>query len=326
MADLNLDLIIPPPPPPPPGGGNYGWRPPMRDRPRFDAERANAMPIVIAVVLSLVLLILFLWFFLSPRLFSRRHRPPHTPLDMEDAYFVDENVRTRPPHINGAVDDDSSTTTEFKDTKNTQTPSTVASPPPAYSACPNSPHGMDNALPFFTRLTRGSGGSRRGYPYPYARPQRSFRHLLGGVQHMLTRSVSAPLPISKPIPHPESPLPGHDILATSNSTSNANIPTQQEHEETTALRPGVAPLSVSANTLHPPSIYLPSPSQAVVYNANPNINSRDSLSRSSSDSRFLSTQRFSANFGFGWAAHSSTGAGTAERDVSVTSSNIGIAF
>lgn len=257
---------------------------------------------VITLVLSIIIFILFLWFFVSPLFFNRSRPPPPRPIDVEDAYFVDENIRTRPPHIPGPLCASLNTYRAINTQKPTSPPLSVASPPPAYTSCPTSLTRTDGAFPFFSRLatSESTGSAHRGYQQHH----RSFRNMFGA-QNVLPRSFSAPLPISKPIPHPEHPLPGPDILAGSLVNSR-----KASGPETTILRPCAAPHAVSDSTLHPPAIYLPS--QAVVHNV------RDTLCRSFSEGgpRFP-VGRFSARSG----RRTISG-----QDISITSSKIGLAF
>ena len=125
----------------------------------------------------------------------------------------------------------------------------IASPPPAYSWGPSLPSypGSISARPFFSRSNSNSstGGMQR---------RSSFRRLLDALPR-LSRSASAPLVISKPIPLPEFPLPGPEVL------------TESDARRTTVVHPPAAPSrSVSDSMLHPPTAYLPAPSQAVVHN------------------------------------------------------------
>ncbi|CAA7261211.1 unnamed protein product [Cyclocybe aegerita] len=71
----------------------------------------------------------------------------------------------------------------------------------------------------------------------------------------LSRKPTARLKISKPIPHPEGPLPGPRL----------SIESLPPGPRTTFVRPCVAPHYVTGSILHPPAIFLPSPSQAVIY-------------------------------------------------------------
>ncbi|KAF8196093.1 hypothetical protein BJ912DRAFT_127003 [Pholiota molesta] len=298
MADPSVSLYMPPP-----GPGNYGWRPALHNGARFGDGRMS-MPIVIALVLSIIIFILFLWFFLSPLVLNRsRLHPPPRPIDVEDAYFIDENIRTPPPHIPGLLCGSLNTHRVINTHKSTSPPLSIASPPPAYTPRPASPSKTDSTFPFLSRLStsRSTGSAQR---------HRSFRNIFGA-QHALPRSPSAPLPwpISKPIPHPEHPLPGPDVLPDPPEGSRSR---KASRPDTTLLRPCAAPHAVSDSTLHPPAIYLPS--QAVVHNV------RDTLCRSFSEGESL------ARFPVGRFSARSGRRTTSGQDISITSSKIGLAF
>lgn len=165
----------------------------------------------------------------------------------------------------------------------------VASPPPAYSWGPSLPSYPGSVRPFFSRSHSTAGGVQR---------RSSFRRLLDALPR-LTRSASAPLVISKPIPLPEFPLPGPEVL------------TESDARRTTVVHPPAALWrSVSDSMLHPPTAYLPAPCQAVVHNGNARP-----LTVSQRSSDYLSASCRCSQF-----------PGAADWDASVASSRIGLAL
>lgn len=129
---------------------------------------------------------------------------------------------------------------------------TLMTPPPAYTAgrARQMYPSPSDAHTFPTRCAPGSGR---------ASASGSLRRLFN-----LARSASAPPVISKPIPLPESPLPGPDInVVEIQRISRAS--SMDPLTERTIIHPCTAPRSVSASMLHFPELYIPAPSQAVVH-------------------------------------------------------------
>ncbi|KAF8957820.1 hypothetical protein BDZ97DRAFT_75887 [Flammula alnicola] len=106
------------------------------------------MPIVITLILSVILFILLLWFFLSPS-FLRKDRSTSSlpqPIDLEDLYFVDENVKHYNQRPRNALVCDPD---QLDDT---------LSPPPAYASRPNS--SAQESLPFFHKSSTADPRSK----------------------------------------------------------------------------------------------------------------------------------------------------------------------
>lgn len=126
---------------------------------------------------------------------------------------------------------------------------------------------------------------------PCAIPKRRF----AAIPKLRIRKTIPPS-VSKPIMHPEEPLPGPPIESEYLKSQSAT------------LKPCIAPRSMYNHVVHPPAIYLPSPSQAYVFN------NRDSPSVREKNKHFLSVGGPSAS------------SGPPKLDLAFASYNIGLAF
>lgn len=263
----------------------------------------DSFTLVIALLLSVFLFSLCLIFFFSPAC-THRERPP-MPIDLEDAYFIDENTKRRLPSF-ARTSAYNSIAMEYPQKKLNHPKNTYFSfppPPPAYTSRPGSPALSSDDWSFNSLLGRVSS---RKSDFP-AKSSNGFRFLKLSIPAFFYRSYrtpSTPISISKPMPQPEVPLPGPDILAESDI--------QKQVLDTTVIRPCIGK-SVSEHILHPSTSDLHMPSRAHVYD-------RDTFSVAQQNSHYLTavhSQRSSTRLS-GTQSHGSIS--------SVTSSMIGIAF
>ncbi len=292
MSSFQNDIFMPPPAP-----GNLGWRPmgdngdgrmnmPIGNLPSLHICINNKIQsTVVALILSIVLFILFLWFFLSPHFVQRdvsqtppRPDRPRGRLLRRREHLAHLAVRLGRAHAQGG-----------------------ALPRRALHRLPAARVQLGAEPPFLPgqqrppfilaqQQHRGGRAAPLIVPPPARRPS-----------PRLTRSASAPPVISKPIPLPEFPLPGPEVL------------TESDARRTTVVHPPAAPSrSVSDSMLHPPSAHLPAPSQAVVH---------DGTTR-----RPLTVSQRSLGYLNASSSRYSQFPGAPDLDASVASSRIGLAL
>jgi len=224
---------------------------------------------VLVITLSLFMFAGFLWLLISPLIFKTKHIPAH--IDSDNAYFLDKGEKghspfsyeRKPPSYNYRYRHYRSPANSANPKMSTQwlkaqsawtTTSTdsLATPPPAYRSI------STRTLPSAMYSTTFS--SFVYTPTPAYRATRRALRKSTVPSIKITRSSTIPT-ISRPIPHPDFPLPGPRLDLELDDGSN-----------TTFLRPNATPReSESASINHTPAAHLPIPGTTVVH-ANDNIN------------------------------------------------------
>ncbi|KDR70390.1 hypothetical protein GALMADRAFT_254845 [Galerina marginata CBS 339.88] len=242
-------------------------------------------PIVVVLVLIIVALALY-FFYLSPYCVkpdSIRVQP--RPLDLEDAVFTQPYspsqrvafIRSPYEAFERYTDKDKSEIEPLNQhntlpalpkfcasrypvgsTRDVSTP-----PPPAYTSFPHASVPSPWDITYFQSLNTSSPSPLGG-----GRKKRSFF----SIPRMWIRTPS-PLVISKPIMHPEDPIPGPSIEHRCEHRYEHEDESEHLSTDTTFLRPCAASHSVSDTIRHFSSKCLPMPSRAYVHN-------RDSISSS----------------------------------------------
>ncbi|KAH9484098.1 hypothetical protein JR316_0003578 [Psilocybe cubensis] len=133
---------------------------------------------------------------------------------------------------------------------------------------------------------------------PYVAHTRIPKRRLANISKLRITKKSNPPSISKPIMHPEGPLPGPRIEVEYLKSPKAT------------LKPCIAPRSMQHGVVQLPAIYLPSPSQAYIFN------NKESPSVKDRSKHFLSV-----GGGGSFASH-----GPPKLDLAYSSSQIGLAF
>ena len=224
---------------------------------------------VLVITLSLFMFAGFLWLLISPLIFKTKHIPAH--IDPENAYFLEKDKKgpspfsyeRKPPSYNYRHWHYRSPTNQANPKMSTQwlkaqsawtttSMDPLTTPPPAYRSISTrtTPSVMDSTT--FSSFVYT--------PTPaYKANRRAFRKsTIPSIN--ITRSPTIP-PISRPIPHPDSPLPGPRLDLELDDRS-----------DTTFLRPNTTPReSESASINHTPAAHPPMPCTAVVH-ANNNAN------------------------------------------------------
>lgn len=254
--------------------------------------------------LFVVVLVLYVLFYIG-HIWAKKAAAmiPQGPLDPEDRFFTDEfcTRSSRFAFVKSPYDAFSRFTDQVADsgahegrsnrsllcsgTKlvlNTSVQGTAA-PPPAYTSprSTTAPHcHWSSSFSFLNQPP----------------PPREHKRSLTSLPKIKIKKQKRPF-ISKPISHPEGPLPGPPTLEFESADSF-----------TALLKPCMAPHDMSYKDLHAPTIHLPTPSQAYVHHRY----SGDGTNRTGNSSRFLSL--------------SSGVFGQPKLDVSIASSKIGLAF